>query len=63
MRGQAPAGSRLGDDLVLGAFALAAIVALTPVFAFAWRRSPIAVIRDMRSFTRSYEDRFSRAAH
>jgi AhpD family alkylhydroperoxidase len=62
MRGQAPAGSRLRDDLVLGAFAMVAIVALTPVFAFAWRRSPIAVIREMRSFARSYEDHFSRAA-
>jgi AhpD family alkylhydroperoxidase len=63
MRGQTPAGSRLRDDLVLGAFAMVVIVALTPVFAFAWRRSPIAVVRDMRTFARSYEDRFSRAAH
>jgi AhpD family alkylhydroperoxidase len=62
MRGRAPAGSRLRDDLVLGAFAMVAIVALTPVFAFAWRRSPIAVARDMRSFTRSYDDRFPRTA-
>jgi hypothetical protein len=62
MRGQSPAGSRLRDDLVLGAFAMVAIVALTPVFAFVWRRSPIAVVRDMRSFTRSYDDRFPRTA-
>jgi AhpD family alkylhydroperoxidase len=62
MGGRVPAGSRLRDDLVLGAVAMVAIVVLTPVFAFAWRRSPIAVARDMRSFVRSYEDRISRAA-
>jgi hypothetical protein len=61
MRGRVPAGSRLRDDLVLGTFAMFAIVVLTPVFAFVWRRSPIAVIREMRSFTRTYEERFSRA--
>jgi hypothetical protein len=48
---------------VLGAFAMVAIVAGTPVFAFAWRRSPIAVVRELRSFVRSYDDRFPRVAH
>jgi AhpD family alkylhydroperoxidase len=62
MRGRAPAASRLRDDLVLGVFAMVAIVAATPLFAFAWRRSPIAVLREMLSFMRTYEERFGRAA-
>jgi AhpD family alkylhydroperoxidase len=63
LRGQVPAGSRLGDDLVLGAFAMVAIVVATPAFAFVWRRSPVAVLRNLRSFVRSYDDRFPRTAH
>jgi AhpD family alkylhydroperoxidase len=61
MRGRAPAGSRLGDDLVLGAFALVAIIAVTPFFAFVWRRSPIAVFREVLSLAQTHEDRVSDA--
>jgi AhpD family alkylhydroperoxidase len=49
-RGQLPVGSRLGDDLALAAFAAVVIVVGVPFLAVAWRRSPVAVFREMRTF-------------
>ena len=49
-RGQLPAGSRLVDDLALAALAAVAIVVGVPIIAVAWRRSPVVVFREMRSF-------------
>ena len=49
-RGQRPASSRLGDDLALAGVAAVAIVVGVPLLAVAWRRSPVVVFREMRSF-------------
>ncbi len=62
LRGQVPAGSRLRDDLVLGALAMVALVTVTPFFALAWRRSPIAVLREMLSLAQTDEESLSDAA-
>ena len=62
MRGQVPAGSRRRDDLVLGALAMVALVTVTPFFALAWRRSPLAVFREMLSLAQTHEESFSDAA-
>jgi AhpD family alkylhydroperoxidase len=61
-RGQVPVGSRLADDLVLGAFGLFLIIVGIPLLAVAWRRSPIAVFREMLGFARTYDARFAGAS-
>ena len=61
-RGQVPAGSRLRDDLALSAVALASIVVGNPLLAFVWRRSPIAVFREMLSFARTHDERRGEAS-
>jgi AhpD family alkylhydroperoxidase len=60
-RGQVPVGSRLADDLALGAFGLFLIVLGIPFLAVAWRRSPIAVFREMLGFARTHDERFAGA--
>ena len=54
-RGQAPADSRLLDDLALGSFAFAIIVVGVPVLAILLRRSPRRVLRDLRGFVGTYD--------